>query len=234
VSGVLDLHTGDSDDVLDMTLGKEAISPANPKVLAMVKELNARGAVGSLYPGSLHVHPAGKATYFLDKTCLEGVGPKLLGPAFRGLRRRDCTQYDALPLQSVALARDGEGWRLTAQSMNDQRWTVHWTGAGEGGWLAGKAVDAEVRMTPGSAGVVFVDPNARLVPGFLTPRSSGERNFRAGDVVEAIDGEDVDDAAAANQRIAGAPGSKVRVKVLRDGQEWLLTLVRAAADAPVK
>ena len=37
VSGTLDLHTGESDQVLDMTLGKEAITPSNPKIKAMVK-----------------------------------------------------------------------------------------------------------------------------------------------------------------------------------------------------
>lgn len=226
-SGILDLHTGDSENVLDMTLGKEALTSANPKVQAMVKELNVKGAVGALYPSFLHVHPAGKATYFLDKTWLDGVGPKLIGPAYQRLRRRDCTRYDALPLQSVALSREGDGWRLTAQSMNDQRWTVRWKGLGEGGWLDGKAVDAEVKMTPGSVGAVFIETDAGLVPAFLTPGSPAQRAFRPGDVVEAIDGQPVTDAEAANQRVMGAPGSKVRVGVVRDGQELTLTLVRA-------
>jgi PDZ domain-containing protein len=228
-SGILDLHTGDSENVLDMTLGKEAISSANPKVQAMVKELNVKGAVASLYPSFLHVHPAGKATYFLDRTWLDRVGPALLGPAYQRLRRRDCSRYDALPLQSIALGRDGGGWRLTAQTVNDQRWTVRWTGLGERGWLEGKVVEAGVRMTPGSVGVVFIETDAGLVPAFLTPESPAQRAFRPGDVVEAIDGQPVTDAEAANQRILGAPGSKVRVAVVRDGQELTLTLARAAA-----
>jgi hypothetical protein len=231
-SGIVDLHTGDSENVLDMTLGREALAPANPRVQAMVKELNIKGAVGALYPSFLHVHPAGKATYFLDRTWLDRVGPALLGPAYQRLRRKDCTRYDAMPLQSVALSRDGAGWRLTAQSLNDQRWTVRWTGLGEGGWLEGKVVEAEVRMTPGSAGVVFIETDAGLVPAFLTPGSPAQRAFRPGDVVEAIDGEPVTDAEAANQRILGAPGSKVRVVVERDGQELTLTLARAREGAP--
>jgi len=231
-SGILDLHTGDSESVLDMTLGREGVTPFNPRVREMMKEINVKGGVGSLYGFFLHVHPAGKATYFLDKTYLDGVGPKLLGPAYRPLRRRDCTPYDALPLQSIALGREGGEWRLTAQTLNDQRWTVRWKGLDEGGWLAEKAVDAEVKMTPGSVGAVFIETDAGLVPAFLTPGSPAQRAFRPGDVVEAIDGQPVTDAEAANQRVLGAPGSKVRVEVEREGQELTLTLVRAAADAP--
>ncbi|HYV44371.1 MAG TPA: PDZ domain-containing protein [Myxococcaceae bacterium] len=231
-SGIMDLHTGDSESVLDMTLGREGVTAFNPRVREMMKEINAKGGVGSLYGFFLHVHPAGKATYFLDKTWLDGVGPKLIGPAYLPRRRRDCFRYDALPLQSIALGRDGGEWRLTAQSLNDQRWTVRWTGLEEGGWLAEKAVDAEVKMTPGSVGAVFIESDAGLVPAFLTPGSPAHGAFRPGDVVEVIDGQPVTDAETANQRIMGAPGSKVRVGVVRDGQELTLTLVRAAADAP--
>lgn len=231
VSGTLDLHTGESDQILDMTLGKEAITPSNPKIKAMVKEVNAKGGVASLYPGFLHVHPAGKAPYFLDKTWLDRLGPKLMGQLYQGIRRRDCSRHDALPLQRVRLAKaDGGAMQLTAQAMNDQRWTVRWTGVGEGGWLAGKAVDAEVHPTPGSAGVVFIEPDVGLIPGYLTPGGAAERALGAGDLVLAIDGQEVTSAAVANQRIHGAPGSKVKVTVDRAGKEVVLTLVRAPAS----
>ena len=229
VSGTLDLHTAESDEVLDMSLGKEAIASSNPKIKAMVKAINAKGAVASLYPWFLHVHPAGKALYFLDKTWLDRVGPKLVGPLYQGMRRRDCSRSDALPLHSVRLAKaDGGGMQLTAQTMNDQRWTVRWTGVDEGGWLAGKVVEAEVRPTPGSAGVVFIDPDVGLVPGYLTPGGAAERAaLLPGDLVQAIDGQEVTSAAVANRRIHGAPGSKVKVTVDRAGKEVVLTLVRA-------
>ncbi|HVE88040.1 MAG TPA: PDZ domain-containing protein [Myxococcales bacterium] len=231
VSGTLDLHTAESDEVLDMTLGKEAVSPSNPKIKAMVKEINAKGAVASLYPGFLHIHPAGKASYFLDKTWLDRLGPRLVGHLYQGIRRRDCSRHDALPLHSIRLAKGEDGaMQLTAQAMNDQRWTVRWTGVDEGGWLAGKAVDAEIHLTPGSAGVVFIEPDVGLVPGYLTPGGAAERVLGPGDLVLAIDGQEVTSAAVANQRIHGAPGSKVKVTVDRAGKEVVLTLVRAPAS----
>jgi len=229
VSGTLDLHTAESDEVLDMSLGKEPIAPSNPKLRAMVKAINVKGGVASLYPWFLHVHPAGKAPYFLDKTWFDRLGPKLVGTLYKGIRRRDCSRYDALPLHSVQLARvDGGAVQLTAQAMNDQRWTVRWTGVDEGGWLAGKGVEAEVRTTPGSAGVVFIDPDVGLVPGYLTPGGAAERAaLLPGDLVLAIDGQEVTSAAVANRRVHGAPGSKVKVTVDRAGREVVLTLVRA-------
>lgn len=80
----------------------------------------------------------------------------------------------------------------------------------EGDFLA----DIGLGMVFGAAKIV------QLVPG----GAAAKAGMLAGDVVVSIDGKGVEDAKALRQMIAGAPGKKLNVRVIRDGRQLELVV----------
>jgi serine protease Do len=80
-------------------------------------------------------------------------------------------------------------------------------------------------LTPALAGQLNLPGQTGALVGDVTANSPGERaGLKKGDIVIAFDGKDVTDSRHLRLMVAEkAPGSKVSIKILRDGKEQMLT-----------
>jgi serine protease Do len=80
-------------------------------------------------------------------------------------------------------------------------------------------------LTPALAGQLNLPGQTGALVGDVTANSPGERaGLKKGDIVIAFDGKDVTDGRHLRLMVAEkAPGSKVSIKILRDGKEQMLT-----------
>jgi carboxyl-terminal processing protease len=94
----------------------------------------------------------------------------------------------------------------------------------------------EISGTYVGIGVTLEDDEDRVVVSAPIPGSPAEKaGMRPGDVVVAVDGEDVRDEELSEviSRIKGPEGTRVELTVVRDGEERTLDLERAEIESPV-
>jgi membrane-associated protease RseP (regulator of RpoE activity) len=85
------------------------------------------------------------------------------------------------------------------------------------------------RATPGSIGAMVFPEDNQLVISQVTPEGPAAlAGLQVGDVLLAVDGTPVADPLEVYQRLRGAPGSTVVLKVRRGGSERTVSVTRAS------
>lgn len=107
------------------------------------------------------------------------------------------------------------------------------TGGAEGQVLELGDVALEPRRAPpGSIGAgVWLSGGQVVLVGVMPEGPAAQVGLRVGDVLLAVDGVPVKDPRGASQRLTGAPGSTVTVRVRRGGSEQSLTITRASGES---
>ncbi|MDO8477755.1 MAG: hypothetical protein Q7W02_16465 [Candidatus Rokubacteria bacterium] len=134
VSKRLDLHTlGEAFDIEQTTSAEER---------DFTSAFSAgQGWVSIAYKRFVHFHPSGRETYYIDKREFSRLAEALF--ATRRYKDDTCILFDVPDLLEVSLSHDLGRFKLTARTLNDQQWTVTFTGIDGRGHLDQKYILAE-------------------------------------------------------------------------------------------
>jgi serine protease DegS len=117
----------------------------------------------------------------------------------------------------------GIGFAIPSYQATDVMKQIIEHGHVQRGWLGIEAQDltGELAETFGLA-----DTRGMLVAGVLRGGPADQAGIEPGDVIDRVDGDDVDSAHSAMSRIARAsPGSKLKLEGIRDGGRFSVTAV---------
>jgi hypothetical protein len=135
-SAILDLHT--------LGVAMDVKQPEKQDQSSYLEDLGfGHGWIPVSYEKFIHLHQSGRESYYLDKRDIGRIARRLIPEAEDGFVDTECTLFDLPDIQSLSLSHGSGRFELNAETLNDQLWTVTFTGITSDGRLSHKLILAD-------------------------------------------------------------------------------------------